>query len=228
MNFTINPDTDALIIVDLQNDFCPGGALEVAGGDEIVPGVANVAPLFKIIGATQDWHPEGHASFASTHGLPEYSMKNLSYGPQRLWPRHCPQGSWGAAFTDAFVSSGVLEKVSVIIRKGTNPAVDSYSAFFENDKITRTGLAGYLRDKGILRLFFVGLAYDICVGYSALDGVAEGFEVVVLKDLTRAIAMPLETGTTVDAIEAEFAAAGVVVANSTDLSPRSRPASPGR
>lgn len=221
---TINPKTDALLVIDIQNDFCPGGALAVAGGDEIVPGVAALAARFDTVVLSQDWHPAGHASFASTHGKAPFSSIDLAYGPQTLWPDHCVQGSLGAAFTDALAAAGVVDRAAAVVRKGANPGIDSYSAFFENDKTTPTGLAGYLREKGIERVFLVGLAYDFCVGYSAIDARAQGFEAVVVKDLTRAIAMPLDTGTTVDAIETRFHETGVELASSAALNPaRPRP-----
>lgn len=220
MTFSINRSTDALIVIDIQNDFCPGGALAVVGGDEIAEGVAELAAKFDTLVLSQDWHPAGHASFASSHGAAPFSSLNMAYGEQTLWPDHCVQGSPGAAFTDALVNSGVVDRAGLVIRKGMNPAVDSYSAFFENDKITPTGLAGYLRDKGITRVFLAGLAYDFCVGYSALDARALGFEAIVVKDLTRAIAMPLEEGltTTEAAIEAKFWLAGVETVQSDTLS----------
>lgn len=227
-NLAINRKTDALVVIDIQNDFCPGGALAVAGGDEIVPGVVELAKQFDTIVLSQDWHPAGHGSFATSHDAAPFTQTQMSYGDQTLWPDHCVQGSEGAAFTDALVAGGVVDRATCIIRKGMNPDVDSYSSFFENDKVTSTGLAGFLRDKGIERVFFVGLAYDFCVGYSAIDARAEGFGAVVLKDLTRAIAMPLPQGTTVDAIEQQFNQAGVLLADSSDVLVRAKPAGPAR
>lgn len=216
----INPTTDALILIDIQNDFCPGGALAVADGDAIVPGVIEFAQQFKHVVLTQDWHPAGHASFATSHdGAAPFSTTELSYGTQTLWPDHCVQGTHGAAFVMDLEVAGIVDQACSIVRKGMNPDVDSYSAFFENDQVTATGLAGYLRDRGIERVFLAGLAYDFCVGYSALDARKEGFGAVVVKDLCRAIGMPLEQGTTVDAIEAAFAQAGVELADSR---PRAR------
>lgn len=204
MSEIINPETDALVIIDIQNDFIPGGALAVTEGADIIPGVARLAREFKTVVLSQDWHPAGHKSFATSHGADPFSSVQMPYGDQTLWPDHCVQGTPGAEFHAALHESGVVNQASLVIRKGANPEVDSYSAFFENDKTTSTGLAGYLRDKGIERVFFVGLAYDFCVGYSALDARAQGFEAVVVKDLTRAIGMPLAEGTTVDLIESRF------------------------
>jgi nicotinamidase/pyrazinamidase len=218
MNIQINKD-DALIIIDPQNDFVPGGALAVAGGDEIMEPVHKLAEQFHNTGAvvvmTQDWHPANHKSFASTHDVAPFSSVELSYGAQVAWPDHCVQGTEGGDFhQDAIQTEDFAD---LIIRKGTNPEIDSYSAFYENDQTTSTGLAGYLRDKGVKRCFFVGLAYDFCVGYSALDARKEGFEAIVLKDLTRAINMPVESEGgaalgTVDVIEKKFDEAGVEVA----------------
>lgn len=224
MEININPDTDALLVIDIQNDFCPGGALAVADGDAIIPGVVELASRFKHIVLTQDWHPRGHASFASTHGAEPFSTTTLAYGEQVLWPDHCVQGSVGGEFHKDIES--VVHAASAVVRKGMNPGVDSYSAFFENDKTTATGLAGYLRDRGIERVFCVGLAYDYCVAYSALDARREGFEAVVVKDLARPIATPVGEGrTTVDVVEQAFATQGVVVVGSVP-SPRARPAFP--
>lgn len=200
---------DALIVIDPQVDFCPGGRLAVAEGDAIMAGIAALAPRFAHVIVTQDWHPAGHSSFASSHaGRQPFDTVTMPYGEQVLWPDHCVQGSAGAAFHPDIAA--VVDRADLILRKGTNRAVDSYSAFFENDKMTRTGLAGYLRDKGVRRCVFVGLAYDFCVGWSALDARREGFEAVVLKDHARAIAMPVAGGgTTVDMAEAQFRAACV-------------------
>ncbi|HYJ30843.1 MAG TPA: bifunctional nicotinamidase/pyrazinamidase [Allosphingosinicella sp.] len=212
---------DALIVVDPQKDFCPGGALAVAGGDEIMAPIADLARRFAAAGGlvvlTQDWHPKEHKSFAANHdgGVP-FSTADMPYGEQVLWPDHCVQGTPGADFHPDL--AGAVEAAHLIVRKGYNASVDSYSAFFENDKKTATGLGGWLGDKGVSRCFFVGLAYDFCVGYSALDAVRRlGLRAVVLEDLTRAIAMPAGEGTTVDAIDASFRAAGVELAESRDL-----------
>ena len=185
--------TDCLLIIDPQLDFCKGGALAVAGGDDIMDDINFLSLLFRTKGAitviSQDWHVDAHKSFAKAHeGAEAFSQVQMPYGDQRLWPDHCIQGSKGAEFHPKI--AGAVVRAEMIVRKGTNPEVDSYSAFLENDKVTKTGLAGYLRDKGIERIFIVGLARDFCCGFSALDGVAEGFEVVMVNDLTRAIAMP--------------------------------------
>ncbi|WP_022703232.1 bifunctional nicotinamidase/pyrazinamidase [Pseudorhodobacter ferrugineus] len=176
--------TSALIVIDVQNDFCPGGALAVAGGDAIVAGINVLMAEFGAVVLTQDWHPAGHSSFADNHaGADPYSMMDMPYGPQVLWPRHCVQGSNGAAFHDDLNS----DRADMIIRKGFRSQIDSYSAFFENDHKTPTGLDGYLRSRGVTKLVLTGLATDFCVGFSALDAVAQGFDVTVRMDLCRAI-----------------------------------------
>ena len=175
---------NALIVVDLQNDFCPGGALAVNGGDEIVPLVNRLIGEFDHVVLTQDWHPAGHSSFASSHpGADPFSTIEMPYGPQTLWPDHCVQGTKGAEF------HADLEwtKAELVIRKGFRSAIDSYSTFFENDHETPTGLAGYLRERGLHDLTFVGIATDFCVAYSALDAVAAGFSANVRLDACRAI-----------------------------------------
>ena len=175
---------EALIVIDLQNDFCPGGALAVAGGDEIVPVVNDLVQSSAHVILTQDWHPQHHSSFASSHpGKSLFESISMPYGPQTLWPDHCIQGSGGAAFHPHFNRT----KAELIIRKGFRPGVDSYSAFFENDHLTSTGLAGYLRERGIGEITLVGLATDFCVAYSALDGVAQGFATTVRLDACRGI-----------------------------------------
>jgi len=201
-------ESDALIVVDPQIDFCPGGRLAVTGGNEIMAGIERLAPRFRHVVVTQDWHPAGHQSFASSHpGRQPFDTVPMPYGEQVLWPDHCVQGTAGAEFHPGV--QGTIRRAHVIVRKGYNPEIDSYSAFFENDKTTRTGLAGYLRDKQVRRCVFVGLAYDFCVAWSALDARREGFEASILTDYTRAIAMPAGDGTTVDVAEAQFRAAGV-------------------
>lgn len=202
---------DALVIIDPQLDFCPGGALPVAGGDEIMADIGRLAGRFPLVVITQDWHPRGHKSFASSHeGEEPFGLVDMPYGSQVLWPDHCVQGSAGAGFHPAL--GDAVDRAHLILRKGTNPDIDSYSAFFENDKRTATGLAGYLREKGVKRCVFVGLAYDFCVAWSALDARRLGFEAVVLKPLTRAIAMARpEGGTTADAAEADFTREGVAL-----------------
>jgi len=172
-----------LLVIDVQNDFCPDGALAVAGGNDIVPGINAAMPRFDAVILTQDWHPAGHSSFASSHDAAPMSMTEMAYGPQVLWPDHCIQGSDGAAFhADLNVT-----RAQMIVRKGFNPAIDSYSAFFENDKVTPTGLAGYLKTRGIDRLTLVGLATDFCVAYSAIDAATLGLDVTVDMALCRAI-----------------------------------------
>lgn len=217
MGYEIGP-ADALVIVDPQNDFCPGGALAVAGGDEIMAGIVTLARRFRASGGlivvTQDWHPKDHKSFASSHdGAEPFGTTAMPYGEQVLWPDHCVEGTPGAEFHPDL--AGAVEAAHLVVRKGYNPQVDSYSAFFENDKATTTGLGGWLKDKGVGRCFFVGLAYDFCVAYSALDAATRlGLEAVVLKDLTRAIAMPAGEATTVEVAEAGFRDAGVEIADS--------------
>jgi nicotinamidase/pyrazinamidase len=176
--------SDALIVIDLQNDFCPGGALAVGGGDEIVPLVNRLVGAHQHVILTQDWHPKGHSSFATSHGgKGPFETIDLPYGSQTLWPDHCVQGTPGAAFHDGLDWT----KAELVIRKGFRAAIDSYSAFFENDRTTPTGLAGYLRERGLTRLTLVGLATDFCVAYSALDARKLGFETQVVMDACRAI-----------------------------------------
>jgi nicotinamidase/pyrazinamidase len=180
----IDDRTDALLVVDVQNDFCPGGALAVPRGDEIVPMINRLAGRFAHVLLTQDWHPADHRSFASAHpGRKPFETASLPYGAQVLWPDHCVQGSEGADFHwDLDIG-----KAELVLRKGFRRDIDSYSAFYENDRRTPTGLAGYLRERGFRRLFMAGLATDFCVHYSAVDGRREGFEVLVLEDACRAI-----------------------------------------
>ena len=173
--------TDAFLIIDLQHDFMPGGALAVTGGDEIIAPIAALGARFEHVILTQDWHPPGHISFASTHKAPAFSTTSLPYGPQILWPDHCVIGTTGAALAHTF------DKAELIIRKGFHAHTDSYSAFLEADRVTHTGLAGYLRERGFKRLFLAGLATDFCVAFSALDARAAGFETYVLEDCCRAI-----------------------------------------
>ncbi|MER9340701.1 bifunctional nicotinamidase/pyrazinamidase [Mesorhizobium sp. M0601] len=175
---------EALVVIDLQNDFCPGGALEVAGGDEIVPLVNDLIRRTEHVLLTQDWHPAGHSSFASSHpGKHPFETIDVPYGHQTLWPDHCIHGSLGSDFHSGLAWS----KAELVIRKGFRPAIDSYSAFFENDRTTPTGLAGYLRDRNIETLTLVGLATDFCVAFSALDAVKLGFETSVRLDACRGI-----------------------------------------
>lgn len=201
---------DVLVVVDVQNDFCPGGALAVADGDAVISPIHRIAPRFDHIVLTQDWHLAGHSSFASSHaGKQPFEQIVLSYGTQTLWPEHCLQGSKGAEFHPRLM----LPQAELILRKGFRPQIDSYSAFFENDRQTPTGLAGYLRERSITRVFLVGLAYDFCVGYSALDARGLGFPVVVLRDACRAI----DLNSSVAKIEAEFSQAGVKLIESAAL-----------
>ena len=177
-------DSDVLLVVDIQNDFCPGGRLPVPRGDEVVPMVNAVARQFRHVVLTQDWHPPGHQSFASVHpGKREFDIVTLRGGPQVLWPDHCVQGTPGAAFRHDLD----VPHAELVLRKGYDPAIDSYSAFFENDRLTPTGLAGYLRERGLRRVFIAGLAFDFCVRYSAEDARRAGFEVAVIEDACRAI-----------------------------------------
>jgi len=200
----MNPATHALIVIDVQNDFCPGGALAVVGGDEIVAPINALMEQFPVVVLTQDWHPKGHSSFASSHdGAAPFSAVQMSYGEQTLWPDHCIQGTEGTAFHPALRTDADL-----IIRKGMNPAIDSYSAFFENDRTTPTGLEGYLRTRGITTLTLAGLATDFCVAYSAIDAARLGFAVTVRTDLCRAI----DLGGSLAAMTAEMTAAGVTIA----------------
>ncbi|KGM50182.1 bifunctional nicotinamidase/pyrazinamidase [Pseudooceanicola atlanticus] len=176
--------TRALIVIDVQNDFCPGGALAVAEGDRIVPGINALMADYDAVVLTQDWHPAGHSSFASSHpGKAPMEMTDMPYGPQVLWPDHCVQGSHGAAFHADLAT----DPADLVIRKGYNPAIDSYSAFFENDHTTPTGLEGYLRSRGITTLTMVGLATDFCVNFSAVDAAKLGFDVTVDTALCRGI-----------------------------------------
>ena len=174
----------ALIVIDVQNDFCPGGALAVAGGDEIVAPINAMMDDFDAVVLTQDWHPSGHSSFASQHpGKAPFDLTQMPYGPQVLWPDHCVQGSDGAAFHPGLKT----DRADLVIRKGFRPGIDSYSAFFENDRTTPTGLEGYLRTRGISQLTLVGLATDFCVNFSAVDAAGLGFDVSVLQSACRGI-----------------------------------------
>lgn len=173
----------ALIVIDMQNDFCPGGALAVAGGDQIVAPINDLMNQADAVVLTQDWHPEDHSSFADNNAGAAFSTIDMDYGPQVLWPRHCVIGSQGANFhPDLNVA-----RADLVLRKGFRPHIDSYSAFYENDHRTPTGLAGYLRERGLNELCFVGLAYDFCVGWSAIDAARLGFSVTVRADACRAI-----------------------------------------
>lgn len=175
-----------LIIVDVQNDFCSGGALAVPGGEEVVPVINAILNKMDLVVATQDWHPQDHVSFASTHGKNPGESVDSTTGSQMLWPDHCIEGSKGAEFHPELESN----LMDLIIRKGTNSDIDSYSTFLENDRTTRTGLAGYLKDLGVKKIYIAGLATDYCVFFSAIDGLNEGFEVSVLTDTVRGVDIP--------------------------------------
>lgn len=195
----------ALIVIDVQNDFCPGGALAVTAGDEIVGPINGLMAEFGTVVLTQDWHPAGHSSFASSNdGHGPYDLIDMTYGPQVLWPDHCIQGSQGAEFHPGLQSA----PANMVIRKGMNPDVDSYSAFFENDRKTPTGLDGYLRDLGIKKVTIVGLATDFCVQFSALDAAGLGYDVRVLGEMCRAIDMDGSLDAAIEAMRAK----GVVIA----------------
>lgn len=177
-------DQDVLLVVDIQNDFCPEGRLAVPRGDEVVPIVNRLVSRFKHVVLTQDWHPPGHLSFASTHpGRKPYETIEVSYGPQILWPDHCVQGTPGAELRKDLQ----IAHAQLVLRKGYHREIDSYSAFYENDRKTRTGLAGYLRERGLTRVFLAGLAFDFCVRYSSEDAKHEGFDVAVIEDACRGI-----------------------------------------
>ena len=175
---------EALIVVDMQNDFCEGGVFDLQGGTSIVAPINAAAKRFKTVVMTQDWHPKGHSSFASSHpGKDNYSYIEMPYGTQPLWPDHCIQGSWGADFHPDLDTTAA----QIVIRKGFRPELDSYSAFTENDRTTTTGLAAALREKGIKRLYFCGIATDFCVAWSAYDAVQLGFETILFENLSKAI-----------------------------------------
>jgi nicotinamidase/pyrazinamidase len=195
-------ESDVLLVVDIQNDFCPGGALPVPRGDEVVPLVNDLAKKFAHVVLTQDWHPPGHHSFASSHpGKRPFETIILSYGPQILWPDHCVQGTLGAEFHPAFR----IPHAEVVIRKGYRAPIDSYSTFYENDRTTPTGLSGYLQERGLTRVFLAGLAFDFCVRFSAEDARADGFTPVVIEDACRGIDVDGSVGATREA----FAALGI-------------------
>ncbi len=180
----MRPASEALIVIDVQNDFCPGGALAVGGGDEIIAEINALMDQFETVVLTQDWHPAGHTSFAANHpGAAPFSLTEMPYGPQVLWPVHCVQGTDGAAFHPALRT----DPAQMIIRKGFRAAIDSYSAFFENDRTTPTGLEGYLRTRGVTAVTLVGLATDYCVAYSAADAARLGFAATILESACRAI-----------------------------------------
>ena len=203
MNSAIRIDeADLLLVIDVQNDFCPGGALAVADGDAVVPVINRLAGRFAHVALTQDWHPGGHSSFATSHpGKAPYETIAMPYGAQTLWPDHCIQGTPGAGFHPQLD----LQRAELVIRKGFRTGIDSYSAFFENDRTTPTGLAGYLRERGFGRVFMVGLATDFCVNYSALDARRLGFDVVLIEGGCRGI----DLEGSLDAAWAGMAEAGV-------------------
>lgn len=203
----MRPATDALIVIDVQNDFCPGGALAVADGDAVVAPINAMMEDYPVRVLTQDWHPADHRSFADQHpGAAPFTTTRMDYGPQVLWPRHCVQGSSGAAFHPDLRT----DPADLILRKGFRPQIDSYSAFFENDQSTPTGLQGYLRSRGVNSITLVGLAADFCVGWSALDAARLGF--VVTVDLTACRAIDLD-GSLNAALE-NMRAAGVTLVGS--------------
>jgi nicotinamidase/pyrazinamidase len=196
---------EAFIAIDVQNDFCPGGALAVAHGDAVVPRVNTLIRNFPVRVLTQDWHPADHASFAANHpGAAPFSTAEMPYGPQVLWPTHCVQGTPGAAFHPALAT----DAADLVIRKGFRAAIDSYSAFFENDRTTPTGLDGYLRSRGVAGVTLAGLATDFCVAYSALDAARMGYRVTVVMDACRAI----DLNGSLAAAVAQMKDAGVVLA----------------
>lgn len=200
----------ALIVVDVQNDFCPGGSLAVAGGDEIVPLVNELGRRFAMVVLTQDWHPAGHSSFASSHpGKVPFETVAMPYGTQVLWPDHCVQGSDGAAFHPGLD----LAMAQAVIRKGCRREVDSYSGFVEADRTTPTGLGGYLKERGVARVMVVGLATDFCVNWTAQDAARHGFETFVVEEACRAI----DLDGSLDRAWAEMAALGVRRAGLADL-----------
>jgi len=200
--------TDCLVLVDLQYDFMPGGALPVSDGDQIVPVANRLAARFAHMVATQDWHPADHSSFASRHaGQAPFRTVEMPYGPQTLWPDHCVQGTAGAAFHVDFD----VNRAELVVRKGYRREIDSYSAFMENDHATPTGLAGYLRERGFTRLFFAGLATDFCVAWSVLDARKAGFEAVILTDACRAI----DLDGSLDAAMAAMRQAGAAITESS-------------
>ena len=196
------PSDQVLLVIDVQNDFCTGGALAVAGGDEVVPVINALMDRFAQVVLTQDWHPGGHSSFASSHpGCAPFATITMPYGAQTLWPDHCVQGTPGAALHPMLRT----DRADLVIRKGFRPEIDSYSAFYENDRRTPTGLAGYLRERGLTRLVIAGLATDYCVYYSAIDARRLGFEVTLVESACRAI----DLQGSLDAAWQAMAAAGV-------------------
>ena len=196
------PSDELLLVIDVQNDFCPGGALAVDDGDAVVPVINGLMQRFDHVVLTQDWHPPGHSSFATSHpGSSPFQTKTVSYGEQTLWPDHCVQGTTGAGFHPGLN----VDRAELVIRKGFRPEINSYSAFHENDRRTPTGLAGYLRERGMRRIFIAGLATDFCVYYSAIDARRLGFDVVLLEPGCRAI----DLAGSLEAAHRDMAEAGV-------------------
>ncbi len=206
----MNSESDILIVIDVQNDFCAGGALAVPGGEAVVELANRLGRRFANVVLTQDWHPAGHLSFASSHeGKAPFETTDMPYGPQVLWPDHCVQGSAGAAFHRNLD----IPHAALVVRKGFRLEIDSYSAFFENDHATATGLGGYLRERGLSRVYLSGLATDFCVQFSALDAREQGFETTVIEDACRAI----DLGGSLDAAMAAMGEAGVGIIQSNEL-----------
>ena len=202
---------DVLIVVDVQNDFLPGGALAVPDGDAVIAPINALGRIFRHVVLTQDWHPSGHISFASSHrGQKPFASIPLPYGEQVLWPDHCVQGMAGAALAEALV----LPQAELVVRKGFHPSIDSYSAFLEADHRTPTGLGGYLKERGFRRVFVCGLATDYCVGWTAIDAKAGGFETTVIADACRAI----DLNGSLDAAWSAMARSGVQRTMSSTLS----------
>jgi len=204
-------DDDLLLVIDVQNDFCAGGALAVPDGDAVVPVINRLAERFKHIALTQDWHPNGHSSFATTHpGRAPFEVIAMPYGEQTLWPDHCVQGTPGAEFREDLQ----IPHAALVIRKGFRRTIDSYSAFYENDRATPTGLGGYLRERGLRRVLLAGLAFDFCVRYSAEDARREGLEAIVIEDACRGI----DVDGSVDATRRRLAELGVRCVREADIS----------
>lgn len=214
-------DSDVLLAVDVQNDFCSGGRLAVPEGESVVPRINRLATCFEHVVLTQDWHPPRHLSFASSHpGKQAFETVTVWYGPQILWPDHCVQGTSGADLHPDLR----IPHAELVLRKGFRPTIDSYSAFFENDRKTPTGLAGYLRERGLMRVFIAGLAFDFCVRFSAEDACEMGFSVVVVEDACRGI----DVDASIAATRARFAALGIVSTTTEIISgeaPRRAPTS---
>ena len=201
---------DVLVAVDVQNDFCPGGRLAVAGGDEVVPVINRLAQTFRHVVLTQDWHPPAHLSFASSHpGHKPFEIIQAPYGPQELWPDHCVQNTPGADFRRDLVAP----HAELIVRKGFRREIDSYSAFYENDHATPTGLAGYLKERGLTRVFLAGLAFDFCVRFSAEDAQRGGFATVVIEDACRGI----DVNGSIAATHRSLAAIGAGLVNAAEI-----------